>query len=296
MISFLSTRLLCAVTLTGLLAGSAQAVIISGGSGSAPLNNTAPANDPGWDRVGSFGNGTGVYLGNGWVLTAAHVNVSTFDVNGTSYTTTGATQNIANPTLPGLNTTHTDLRLHQINLSAGDPLASLGALNLASSPVTTNTAGVMIGTGVTQTSQTASHFAGGDSGFFWDTSRDKQWANIGVDQIGEISTLNGTDVVGFLSPFDNIAGSGSASNHDSGAPLFVLDNGQWVLAGLAHAVGPLSTTGGNNTLALHDQTNTFFSDLSFYASAINSIVVIPEPSAALLILLGLPALMGRRRR
>jgi hypothetical protein len=35
--------------------------------------NEAPADDPGWNFVGEMYNGTGVYLGDGWVLTPYHV-------------------------------------------------------------------------------------------------------------------------------------------------------------------------------------------------------------------------------
>jgi autotransporter-associated beta strand protein len=65
-----------ALAVFGLSVPSARAVIIAGGDGTG--NAAAPADssgDPGWANVGTWTLGTngGVYLGDGWVLTASHV-------------------------------------------------------------------------------------------------------------------------------------------------------------------------------------------------------------------------------
>lgn len=39
----------------------------------------------GWDYVGTINGASGVYLGNGWVITASHVGASTFTLGATSY-------------------------------------------------------------------------------------------------------------------------------------------------------------------------------------------------------------------
>ena len=43
----------------------------------------------GWDYVGQVNGASGVYLGNGWVLTAAHVGAGNFTVAGLSYAFVG---------------------------------------------------------------------------------------------------------------------------------------------------------------------------------------------------------------
>src|SRR5947209_2176432 len=65
-----------------ILSGAALALLMSlapcasgalVGSGTGTQDTVAPAGIPGWLNVGRIGSGSGVYLGNGWVLTAWHV-------------------------------------------------------------------------------------------------------------------------------------------------------------------------------------------------------------------------------
>ena len=53
------------------LSGSVHGIVIKSGDGSG--NDSAPADDPGFSNVGLLGVGSGVYLGNRWVVTANHV-------------------------------------------------------------------------------------------------------------------------------------------------------------------------------------------------------------------------------
>src|SRR5580704_15894094 len=57
--------------------------IVAGGDGTQ--NTTPPADDPGFANVGIRGSGSGIYLGNGWVLTAAHVGAGWVWFNGVEY-------------------------------------------------------------------------------------------------------------------------------------------------------------------------------------------------------------------
>ena len=59
------------VGLVFLLATPARAVILGTGDGQG--NTTAPADDSGFANVGILGSGRDVYLGYGWLITAAHV-------------------------------------------------------------------------------------------------------------------------------------------------------------------------------------------------------------------------------
>jgi len=60
----------------------AAAVIIASGDGTG--NTSAPPDDPGWRNVVNISE-TGVYLGNGWVLTANHVGADTMFLDGEVY-------------------------------------------------------------------------------------------------------------------------------------------------------------------------------------------------------------------
>jgi hypothetical protein len=54
-----------------LLSSSAHGVVIDSGDGTG--NTTPPADDFGFENVGSASGLSGIYLGGGWVLTANHV-------------------------------------------------------------------------------------------------------------------------------------------------------------------------------------------------------------------------------
>ena len=54
-----------------LLAAPAQALVYVSGDGQG--NTSPPPDDPGWDHMGRVSGLNGIYLGNGWVLTANHV-------------------------------------------------------------------------------------------------------------------------------------------------------------------------------------------------------------------------------
>lgn len=63
---------LASVGLAALVgASAASAALVAGGDGTQ--NTDAPAGSTYWNNLGYLGVGSGVYLGNGWVLTAGHV-------------------------------------------------------------------------------------------------------------------------------------------------------------------------------------------------------------------------------
>ena len=64
-------------------AAPARGVIIDTITGTG--NTSAPADDPGWANVGVRGAGSGVYLGDRWVLSAHHVGAGSILLGGTTY-------------------------------------------------------------------------------------------------------------------------------------------------------------------------------------------------------------------
>ncbi len=81
-------------------ARSAFAVVVA-----ATLGNTSrPADDPGWDNIGILKNSTAIYLGEGWVLTAAHVGSGsvTFPGLGSYAAEAGSSLQLTNPAGSGL--------------------------------------------------------------------------------------------------------------------------------------------------------------------------------------------------
>ncbi len=66
-----------------LVAAPASAVLIDTGDGTG--NTTPPPSDPGFANVGVVNGLNGVYVGNGWVLTAAHVGEHPITLGGVTY-------------------------------------------------------------------------------------------------------------------------------------------------------------------------------------------------------------------
>lgn len=253
------------------IAPSASAIIIAGGgTNPAPLNDTAPLSDPGWDRVGRVGsNGTGVYLGNGYVLTTQHVSgKNTLTIGGTTYnrlsTDTGYVLTNDNPGL----TAQTDLHLFRVAVPEGTGLHGLDPLAIAeTSYAGTNQVGTVIGTGRTQLEQVRVVF-GSNQGFNVgdDTSREKRWA---LMEAGTGSTIESfaRDVVAFRSTFTNNLNDGAATQRDSGSGVFFDTGSGFELGGMVFGIAvfngqPADTAWFNNL--------THIADLSEYRDQIQA--------------------------
>ncbi|QDU32305.1 hypothetical protein KS4_03370 [Poriferisphaera corsica] len=301
MTQYFVKKLSLAAVLTFVAAApyTASAVIISGGFGdSAPLNETAPADDPGWAHVGRMGtmssdNATGVYLGNGWALTANHVGgKGSIMLGGSQYNALGGTgQQLLNP-----DGTLTDLYIFKLNIPVTDPIASLPVLEIADTTPTSGTDGIFIGTGYTQNSATPDLAFGSviENGFNVSTTeRAKKWSPTEVTNSPTLSDVPLNLQHLFFTQFSVLEPSGQAANKDSGSSIFVKNNDdEWVLAGLAHFI--LGEEGQPNNTAVHNNL-TAWSDLSVYRDQIYNII--PEPgSIALLAATLVPLLTTRQRR
>lgn len=229
------------------------------------INLTQPAGfEDAWARVGTNGNGTGVYLGNGFVLSAAHVTVGTgLEIDGTLYARVGSTSILTNA-----DDSQADLRVYRVAVPEGTDLFGRGILpivqtSLAGGPTEE---GILIGTGVGQTSaqpiQVNPPNSSPGAGFVWadGTTRDKRWGVADIGNAESTPTINGWTAEGFTSAFINGTGDAIAADNDSGAPLFYDNNGTIMLAGLVHGVSRVDFA------KIGDET--FLSDLSYYASQI----------------------------
>lgn len=76
--------LITLIALLGLGAPMGASAVVLGGTFGF-VNTAAPIPDPGFGHVGTIGSNSGVYLRNGWVLTANHVGVATIDFEGVGY-------------------------------------------------------------------------------------------------------------------------------------------------------------------------------------------------------------------
>ncbi len=305
-----------------LAPSATQALVVRTGNG----NTTAPTGDQGWSYVGSVGNGSGVYMGNGWVLTARHVNRNTpFNLNGTNYTLTGQTVSLA--PVSG-DSGSPDLLLFRIQNAPNLPW-----LPIRQTTITTGTAVTMIGTGLIAGSGEQNYSIGPASnlvGFDVSTNRSKLWGeNIvwrdygqNIDDNRDLITSNNGDTVNdlffsglgfnsrtFTTHFNKETYDGEpsrtheaqAQGGDSGGGVFANNAGTWELSGIMvsilgfrsnsaiyHGTGP----GAFDILGGRPGDVTYAIDLTFYRDQIVS--VIPEPASMLFMALTLPMLWRRR--
>jgi Trypsin-like peptidase domain len=248
---------------------------------SQPAGETGGSYVTGWSYVGQVnGDGSATYLGDGWVLTVAHVGAGIFDLNGNAYAEIpGSAQSISNSsgtadlTLFRINTTSTTngsiLGLPQLTLSTSDPIAF--AFGVSGNGV------VMIG------------YGGGQG---------ESWGFNTVTQINQLITLQGASYVtndfftalGTTS-YNNPGGSGSQSvtnnaqlvGGDSGGGDFIFNpgTGQWELAGINEAVG---TTNQGQYVSAFVQLDTYAAQIEADMSPV------PLPASLWPMLLGLGGL------
>jgi len=290
-----------------MLSPAAQAVVISTASGDG--NTNAPVDDPGWANIGIRGGGTGIYLGNTWVLTASHVGAGSITLGGISYgALAGSTVQLTNST-PGKSLL-TDLIMFRLETEP----AGIGALTLMSSPPTLDAPLVMIGAGrdrgaftqwtvnqsTTPWTWTEVPSGGNAAGYQTLTTRAMRW---GTNTVFTNEVWVGVDVGGvrnvhsFVTAFDFSAGADEAQavEGDSGGAVFFKNGSAWELGGVMFAVDGFSGQPDEKFTPVYGDV-TFSADLSYYSSQIMNII--PEPSTyALLVVstLGLGVYVLRRR-
>ncbi|MEC8650296.1 MAG: hypothetical protein VXX82_05150 [Verrucomicrobiota bacterium] len=274
-------------------------VNLPSGNTSAPTGLSGQPSDPGFANVGQVNGSTGVYLSDGWVLTANHVGAGAFVSNGQSYGYNGVDSYQINGT---------DLRLFKLST-----FPVLPSLNLATSSPSVGSVVVMIGAGRTaQDSLTnwyvdadtstwtwsEDQFVGADyifSGFVTDSSKSVRW---GTNTINGFTTFyNSPAFYTYFSNTNPTSYEAQAVRHDSGGAIFTQNGTNWELAGTIVAVQPFNgQPGGVNNAIFGNYTIAI--DLSAHATDINEylLTTIPESrvSGTLAAICALCAVLGRR--
>lgn len=294
---------------------SARAVVNISGN----VNNTAAGLDPGFGFFGNVGvvntSGSGIYLSDGWVLTANHVAGSlplTATFGGIPYATQpGSWQRITNPTGMGLST-YTDMVVFRLATTLALPTVNLASLT----PALADTA-VMVGNGRVQ--ENAETFwvhtiVIGNNNDTWTetppgTPNREGYETTGIHEVrwgvndvatSSLLTANvGTipspvDVRYFATSFDGseYENEAQAVVGDSGGAAFIYNGTSWDLAGMMFSVSTYENQPGGTTSAILGQ-QTAIADIASYRTQI--LAIVPEPSSFLLALLGLLGFCKRRR-
>ena len=229
---------------------------VSGWSSGWGTGNTNTA----WNYVGQVSDASGVYLGNGWVLTAAHVNSpTTFTLDGNVYNNTGIYYSNFTNTLTG--TTNADLTLFQISTvsTTGTNLPLTYNLTITSTTPVPGQQVVMFGYGYT-------NGVGPES-----------WGTNSAYRVNQLLSVSGFESIDFTT-IDSAAIYGTVVLGDSGGGDFMMVGTNWELAGINEAVVSYTPSG----------TGSAFVQLSPYKSQISAIVSsVPEPSTWALLSIGL---------
>jgi hypothetical protein len=244
------------------VASPARAILIDSGDGTG--NTAAPPDDPGWNNVGLRGGLNAVYLGYGWIVTAAHVTQGPVALGNTAY-----------PDVPGSGvvithsgTTQADLALFRI-----DPFPyGLPALEIPTSAAPVGAPVILIGAG--QSRGPATQWRG-IGGWQWVAGAVKRW---GTNEIGAdlgpgpptnttVVTIDNLTTRSLVADFTaNAPGDeGIATVGDSGGGFFVRDGSTWKLGGVSFAISTYEEQPPNTSLY---GNVTYGSDLSYYRAQV----------------------------
>jgi len=216
-----------------LLSAPAEALVFVSGDGQG--NTSAPPDDPGWSHVGHVGGLGGIYLGNGWVVTANHVPTATAVFQGVWYAAVpGSTVQLHNPDPPNPPYAFADLKVFRIDPSPSLPLLPIRATTPPEAPTITDV--TLIAGGALRGAGTSWD---GYDGFLWGATTGMHWA---TNRVFETGMTGGSWTISTDFTKVSMGGTtheGQGASGDSGGAMFIKNqNEDWELAGVLFAILP----------------------------------------------------------
>ncbi|RFC47892.1 MAG: hypothetical protein DVB23_000873 [Verrucomicrobia bacterium] len=205
---------------------------------------------PYWNYIGCVNHSTGIYIGAGRVLTAAHVGIGTFVTrDGRSYLPVAGSATRFRNRQGG----HTDLFVYRIEVANSDPLGMLPPMSLSKACPDRGATVVLLGAGG---GNAGNRLAA--NGFRWNEDFRLRWGlnAVAAKFVRPILTYEFA-TPGFATHFANGKGESQACPGDSGGGVFVFnrEGNRWELGGVILAVD-----GKHGTASFGDQT--YIGDLS----------------------------------
>jgi len=254
----------------------AEAIVESAADGMG--TTSPPTDDPGFDHLGVTDTGLcAVYIGNGWVLSAAHVGQRPVTLGGVTY------PDLPNSTVQLRHATGPQSDFSIYRLAAKPPLPPLVLSNSPPSPSDTVT---MMGYawdrtptqicwdsnwGEVSCGPPASH-----RGFKSAGPYRRRWGRNLVSAVGEdVDDGNGL-TRGFHVLFDQsgVTYEAQAVPGDSGGAVFLKRNGQWQLVGVMFAVGVYPGQDYYSEVVFGQ--STYITDISYYRPQLDAILSAPQ--------------------
>jgi hypothetical protein len=220
------------------------------------LNYQAPADDPGWANVGVCNRWTAVYLGRGWVLTAAHVGPSNINLDGTMY----AANVKSRKRVLNRDGSAADLVLFRI-----DPEPDLPAMKISADTPPIGSPFVMVGSGLGRGEKMEGE---GRVGFFWQAPSVKRWGTSVVSEQLHDQSVGNTDTFTTRFSIARTAHEAQAAHGDSGGAAFAYIGDRWQLVGIILAVD--NHIGQPYRSAVYGN-RTIIADLARYSRFIQSV-------------------------
>jgi len=229
---------------------------------------------PYWEHVGMVGLGSGVYLGDGYVLTSAHVGCHPFRLaNGTYYRPDYKTWRILTNSDGG----ESDLAVFRVKIGEGDSgLSKLGKLPIRENGNELQGPLVMIGTGYTESRPPKKVGADVILGYQINSHRAKRWGVNFLDKFLDklVKTAGGYKTHCFVSNFDRKEGEAQAADGDSGGATFAYNHvlGRWELVGCIIAASQLQSY-------VPFGARTYLGDLGAYRKQLPGVEDVELPAA-----------------
>ena len=221
---------------------------------------------PYWDHVGMVGMGSGIYLGDGYVLTSTHVGCFPFRMHdGSAYEPDYKSWRVFN----NGGASKSDLAVFRVRYGKASSLAKLGVLPIGSGQRGEGNPVLLLGTGFTQSARPLMLSSQGTVlsvlGYRVQPQRSVAWGiNRETHELDRpVRTLREFSTRCFTTHFERSPFAGQAADGDSGGAAFAYNReaARWELAGCIIAVSQ-----ERDSVAFGSRT--FLGDLGQYASQV----------------------------